>query len=157
MTDWKKELADLFEQQQQYKKEQNQEVKADTAAIKAKRKEVNEFLCAVVDPALRDLAIELYRHGRKAYNFGGSEFCREFEVRFENRIEFRYIINVHVGTTTATAHAGYMARYQNGHEEQGEETIMKDNTQAIIAEITKDDIINDFMKRYIACETPCSY
>jgi hypothetical protein len=157
MTDWKKELADLFEQQQQYKEEQNQKVKADTPAIKAKREEANEFLCTVVDSALRDLAIELYRHGRKAYNFGGSEFSRELEVRFQNRIEFRYIINVHVGTTTAKVHASYMARYQNGHEEQGGETIMKDNTQAVIAEITKDDIINDFMKRYIVRETSCSY
>ena len=157
MTDWKKELADLFEQQQQYKKEQNQKVKADTAAIKVKKEEANEFLCTVVDSALRDLAIELYKHQRKAYNFGGSEFCRELEVRFENRIEFRYIINVHVGTTTATVHASYMARYQNDQEEQGGETIMKDNTQAIIAEITKDDIINVFMKRYIVCETPCSF
>ncbi len=157
MTDWKKELADLFEQQQQYKEEQNQKVKADTAAIKAKKEEANEFLCTVVDSALRDLAIELYRHERKAYDFGGSEFSRELEVRFQNRIEFRYIINVHVGTTTATVHASYMARYQNGQEEQGGGLIMKDNTQPNIAKVTKDDIINDFMKRYIGRVTPCSY
>ena len=158
MTDWKKELADLFEQQQQYKEEQNQKVKADATAIKAKKEETNEFLCTVVDSALRDLAIELYKHKRKAYNFGGSEFSRELEVRFQDRIEFRYIINVHVGTTTtATVHANYMARYQNGHEEQGGGVIMKDNTQPNIAKITKDDIINDFMKRYIGRVTPCSY
>ena len=155
MTDWKKELDDLFEQQQQ--EEQNQKVKADTAAIKAKKEEANEFLYTVVDSALRDLAIELYKHERKAYNFGGSEFSRELEVRFQDRIEFRYIINEHVGPTTAKVHASYMARYQNGHEEQGGETIKKDNTQAFIAEITKDDIISDFMKRYIVRETPCSY
>jgi len=155
MTDWKKELDDLFEQQQQ--EEQNQKVKADTAAIKAKKEEANEFLCTVVDSALRDLAIELYKHERKAYNFGGSEFSRELEVRFQDRIEFRYIINVDVGTTTATVHANYMARYQNGHEEQGGGIIMKDNTQPDIAKITKDDIINDFMKRYIGRVTPCSY
>ena len=41
MTDWKKELADLFEQQQQYKEEQNQKVKADATAIKAKKEETN--------------------------------------------------------------------------------------------------------------------
>jgi len=157
MTDWKKELADLFEQQQQYKEEQNQKVKAETAAIKAKKEEANEFLCTVVDSALRDLAIELYKHERKAYNFGGSEFSRELEVRFQDRIEFRYIINVDVGTTTATVHANYMARYQNGHEEQGGGLIMKDDTQPDIAKITKDDIINDFMKRYIGRVTPCSY
>jgi len=155
MTDWKKELDDLFEQQQQ--EEQNQKVKADTAAIKAKKEEANEFLYTVVDSALRDLAIELYKHERKAYNFGGSEFSRELEVRFQDRIEFRYIINVDVGTTTATVHANYMARYQNGHEEQGGGIIMKDNTQPDIAKITKDDIINDFMKRYIGRVTPCSY
>ena len=155
MTDWKKELDDLFEQQQQ--EEQNQKVKADTAAIKAKKEEANEFLYTVVDSALRDLAIELYKHERKAYNFGGSEFSRELEVRFQDRIEFRYIINVDVGTTTATVHANYMARYQNGHEEQGGGIIMKDNTQPNIAKVTKDDIINDFMKRYIGRVTPCSY
>jgi len=147
MADWKKELADLFEQQ--YKEEQNQKVKADVAVKKVKKEEANEFLCTVVDSALQDLAIELYKHERKAYNFGGSEFSRELEVRFQDRIEFRYIINVHVGTTMTTVHASYLARYQNGHEEQGERIIMKDNTQADIAEITKDDIINDFIKQYI--------
>lgn len=157
MTDWKKELAGLFEQQQPYKEEQNQKVKADATAITTKKEEANEFLCTVVDSALRDLAIEFHKHERKAYNFGGSEFSRELEVRFQDRTEFRYTINVHAGTTTATVHASYLARYQNGSEEQGGGAIMKDNTQADIAEITKDDIINDFMKHYIGCETPCSY
>ncbi len=157
MTFWKKELDDLFEQQQQYKEEQNQKVKADTAAIKAKKEEANEFLCTVVDSALRDLAIELYKHERKAYNFGGSEFSRELEVRFQDRIEFRYTINVHVGTTPTTVQARYIARYQNGNEEQGGGIIMKDDTQADITEITKDDIISDFMKHYIGRETPCPY
>ncbi|MCK4819373.1 hypothetical protein KA005_26610 [bacterium] len=157
MTDWKKELAGLFEQQQPYKEEQNQKVKADSTAITTKKEEANEFLCTVVDSALRDLAIEFHKHERKAYNFGGSEFSRELEVRFQDRTEFRYTINVHAGTTSATVHASYLARYQNGCEEQGGGAIMKDNTQADIAEITKDDIINDFMKHYIGRETPCSY
>jgi len=147
MADWKKELAELFEQQ--YKEEQNQKVKTDVAVKKAKKEEANEFLCTVVDSALQDLAIELYKHERKAYNFGGSEFSRELEVRLQDRIEFRYIINLHAGTTMTTVHASYLARYQNGHEEQGGGIIMKDNTQADIAEITKDDIIKDFIKQYI--------
>ena len=157
MTDWKKELTGFFEQQQPHKEEQNQKVKASSTAITTKNEEANEFLCTVVDSALRDLAIEFHKHERKVYNFGGSEFFRELEVRFQDRTEFRYTINVHVGTTSATVHASYLARYQNGCEEQGGGAIMKDNTQADIAEITKDDIINDFMKHYIGRETPCSY
>ncbi len=157
MTDWKKEFNGFFEQQQPHKEEQNQKLKANSTAITTKKEEANEFLCTVVDSALRDLAIEFHKHERKAFNFGGSEFSRELEVRFQNRIEFRYIINVHVGTTTATVHTSYMARYQNGQEEQGEGVIMKDNTQPNIAKVTKDDIINDFMKRYIGRVTPCSY
>ena len=157
MTDWKKELAGLFEQQQPYKEEQNQKVKADATAITTKKEEANEFLCTVVDSALRELAIEFHKHERKAYNFGGSEFSRELEVRFQDRTEFRYTINVHVGTTPTTVQARYIARYQNGNEEQGGGIIMKDDTQADITEITKDDIISDFMKHYIGRETPCPY
>ena len=157
MTDWKKELTGFFEQQEPHKEEQNQKVKANSTAITTKKEEANEFLCTVVDSALRDLAIEFHKHERKVYNFGGSEFSRELEVRFQDRTEFRYTINVHAGTASVTVHASYLARYQNGCEEQGGGTIMKDNTQADIAEITKDDIINDFMKHYIGRETPCSY
>lgn len=157
MTDWKKEFNGFFEQQQPHKEEQNQKVKANSTAITTKKEEANEFLCTVVDSALRDLAIEFHKHERKAYNFGGSEFSRELEVRFQDRTEFRYTINVHVGTTPTTVQARYIARYQNGNEEQGGGIIMKDDTQADIAEITKDDIINDFMKHYIGRETPCSY
>lgn len=158
MRDWKKELADLFEQQQQYKEEQTQTIKADGAAISAKKEEADEFLRTVVDSALLDLAKELYKHERKAYNFAGNEIFREFEVRFQDIIEFRYNINVYIGATTSTVHTGHTARYQNGSEEQGGGTIMKDGIEADIADITKDDIINDFIKiyKYIGREAPCS-
>jgi hypothetical protein len=157
MADWKKELADLFEQQQQYKDEQAQTVKADAAAINAKKEKADEFLRTVVDSALLDLAKELYKHERKAYNFAGNEISRELEVRFQDKIEFRYIINVHIGANTSTVHTSYTARYQNGSEEQSSGTLMKDGTEADTAEITKDDIINDFIKiyKYIGCEAPC--
>lgn len=155
MTDRKKELPNLHEQ---HKEEQNQKAKqGDATAISAKREESNEFLCTVVDSAFRDLAKELFKQERKAYNFGGSEISRELEVRFQDSTEFRYIINVHVGNTPTTVQASYIAGYQNGNEEQGGGIIVKDDTQADIAEITKDDIINDFMKHYIGRETPCSY
>jgi len=157
MTDWKEELTGFFEQQQPYKEEQNQKVKTISTAITTKKEEVNKFLCTVVDSALRDLAIEFHKHERKVYSFEGSEFSRELEVRFQDKTEFRYTINVHVGTSSATVHASYLARYQNGCEEQGGGALMKDNTQTDITEITKDDIINDFMKHYIGRETPCLY
>jgi hypothetical protein len=158
MTDWKKELADLFEQQQQYKEEPTQKVKADAAAINAKKQKANEFLRTVVDSALLDLAKELYKNGRKAYNFAGNEISRELEIRFQDKIEFRYIINVHIGSNTNTVHTSYTARYQNGSEEQSGATITKNGTEADTEEITKDDIISDFIKtyRYIGCEAPCS-
>lgn len=155
MTDRKKELPDLHEK---HKEEQNQKAKqGDATAISAKKEGYNEFLCTVVDSAFRDLAKELFKQERKAYNFGGSEISRELEVRFQDSTEFRYIINVHGGNTPTTVHASYIARYQNGNEEQGGGIIMKDDTQADIAEITKDDIISDFMKYYIGLEISCPY
>ena len=153
MTHRKKELPNLHEQ---HKEEQNQKAKqGDATAVVAKKEESNEFLCTVVDLAFRDLAKELYKQGKKACNFAGSEISRELEIRFQDRTEFRYIVNLHFGTTTATVQASYIARYQNGNEEQGGGIIMKGDTQANIAEITKDDIISDFMKHYIGRETPC--
>jgi len=155
MAHRKKELPNLHEQ---HKEEQNQKAQqGDATAVVAKKEESNEFLCTVVDLAFRDLAKELYKQGKKACNFAGSEISRELEIRFQDRTEFRYIVNLHVGTTTATVQASYIARYQNGNEEQGGGIIMKGDTQADIAEITKDDIISDFMKHYIGRETPCPY
>ena len=155
MAHRKKELPNLHEQ---HKEEQNQKAQqGDATAVVAKTEESNEFLCTVVDLAFRDLAKELYKQGKKACNFAGSEITRELEIRFQDRTEFRYIVNLHVGTTTATVQASYIARYQNGNEEQGGGIIMKGDTQADIAEITKDDIISDFMKHYIGRETPCPY
>jgi len=148
MADWKEKLTDLFEKQ-------NQKINPDAAAIKP-HKAADKFLCAVVDPALRDLAAELYKYERKACTFGGSKLSRELEVRFQNRVEFRYVINVYTGAIKTTVHTSYLSRYQSGREEQGEAMIMKDGKQADIADITKDDIIDNCMKQYIVRETPCS-
>jgi hypothetical protein len=48
-----------------------------------------------------------------------------------------------------------MARYESGQEQLWEGIIMKGGKQADIANITKDDIINDFLKQYKVRQTPC--
>lgn len=153
MADWKKRLTDLFEQSGE---EQGRKLKPDAAAVKP-HKAADKFLCTVVDSALRDVAEELHKYERKACTFGGHKLSRELEIRFQNRVEFRYIINVYTGAVKNTVHTSYMSRYKSGREEQGEGIIMKDGKQADIADITKDDIINDFLKQYIVRQTPCSY
>lgn len=151
MADWRKKLTYLFEQSGE---EQGRKVKPDAAAIKP-HTAADKFLCTVVDLALRDLAEELHKYDRKASAFGGSQLSREFEIRFQNRVEFRYIINVYTGAVKAIVHTSYMARYQSGHEQLWEGIIMKGGKQADIADINKDDIINDFLKQYIVLQTPC--
>ena len=153
MADWKEKLTDLFENQSEEK--YNHKINPDAATTKLQKKG-DEFLCSVVDPALRDLAGELYKYERKACTFGGSTLSREMEVRFQNRVEFRYVINVYTGAIKTTVHTSYQARYQSGREEQGEAMIMKDGKQADITDITKDDIIDNFMKQYIVRESHCS-
>jgi hypothetical protein len=153
MADWKEKLTDLFEKQSREKRKQN--IKPD-AVTKKLQKKGDEFLCCIVDPALRDLAAELYKYERKACTFGGSKLSREMEVRFQNRVEFRYVINVYTGAIKTTVHTSYQARYQSGREEQGEAMIMKDGKQVDISDITKDDIIDNFMKQYLVRESHCS-
>ena len=153
MADWKEKLTDLFDKQSEEK--QDQKTTPDAATKKLQQKG-DEFLCTVADPALRDLAAELYKYERKACTFGGSKLSREMEVRFQNRVEFRYVMNVYTGAVKTTVHTSYQARSQSGREEQGEDMIMKDGKQADIADITKDDIIDNFMKHYLVRETPCS-
>lgn len=153
MADWKEKLTDLFDKQSE--EEQNQNIKPD-AATKKLQKKGDEFLFSVVDPALHDLAAELYKYERKACTFGGSKLSREMEVRFQNRLEFRYVINIYTGAVKTTVHTSYQARYQSGREEQGDAMIMKDGKQADIADITKDDIIDNFMKQYIVRDSHCS-
>ncbi len=153
MADWKKRLTDFFEQSGE---EQGRKLKLEAAAIQSP-KAADKFLCTVVDSALRDLAEELYKYERKAYAFGGSTLSRELEIRFQNKVEFRYVINVYTGAVKTTAHTSYMARFQSGHEQLWEGIIMKGGKQADIADITKYDIINDFLKQYKVRQTPCSY
>ena len=141
----KKKLAHLFGRSIE---QQGQILTDDTAKIK-QHEAADKFLCTIVDSALRDLALELYKYERKAYTFGGNRLSRDLEIRFQNRVEFRYFINVLIGAIKTTVHTSYMARYQSGREEQGEGIIMKDGKQAGIADITKDDIISDFLKQYI--------
>ncbi|MHC4725977.1 MAG: hypothetical protein ACYS17_02020 [Planctomycetota bacterium] len=153
MADWKKKLTDFFEQSGE---EQGRRFKLEAAAIES-HQTADKFLCFVVDSALRDLAEELFKYERKAYSFRGSKLSRELEVRFHNRIEFRYIINVYTGDIKTIVQTSYMARYQSGHEQLWEGIIMKGGKQADIADITRDDIINDFLKQYKVRQTPCLY
>lgn len=152
MADWKKRLTNFFEQSGE---EQGRKLKPEAAAIKS-HKAAAKFLCSVVDWALRDLAEELYKYERKAYTFVGSKLSRELEIRFQNRVEFRYIINIYTGAVKTIVHTSYMARYQSGREQLWEGIIMKNGKQADIADITKDNIINDFLKQYKVLQTPCS-
>jgi hypothetical protein len=150
MADWKKKLNDLFEHQS--REEQNHYIKAVAAAIKP-QKAADKFLCTVVDPALGELAEELYKYERKACTFRGRRLSRDMEVRFQNTVEFRYTAKVCTGSVKNTVHTSYMARYPSGREEQGEGIIMKDGKQADITDLAKEDIIHDFLKRYIVRHT----
>lgn len=152
MADWKKRLTDFFEQSGE---EQGRKLKLEAAAIQS-NKAADKFLCIVVDSALKDLAEELYKYERKAYAFGGSTLSRELEIRYQNIVEFRYVINVYTGAVKTIVHTSYMARFQSGHEQLWEGIIMKGGKQADIADITKDDIINDFLKQYKVRLAPCS-
>ncbi|MCP4258002.1 MAG: hypothetical protein GY774_10810 [Planctomycetes bacterium] len=151
MADWRKKLTHLFGQSGE---KQGRKVKPDAAAIKPNTA-ADKFLCTVVDSALKDLSEELQKYERKANTFGRSQLSREFEVRFQNRVEFRYIINVYTGSVKTIVHTSYMARYQSGHEQLWEGIIMKGGKQADIANITKDDIISDFLKQYKVQQMPC--
>lgn len=152
MADWKKKLTDFFEQSGE---EQGRRFNQESATIQS-HKAADTFLCTIVDPALRDLAEEFYKYERKAYVFGGSKLSRELEIRFHNRVEFRYIINLYTGAVKTIVHTSCMAGYQSGREQLWEGIIMKGGKQADIADITKDDIIIDFLKQYKVRQTPCS-
>ena len=153
MTYWKKKLADLFGRSLE---EQGQMSADDSGTIK-QQEAADKFLSTIVDPALRDLALEFHKYERKACTFSGNKLSRDMEIRFQKRVEFRYFVNVFIGAIKTTVHTSYLARFQSGREEQGEGIIMKDGKQADIAEITKDDIINDFLRQYIVRQTSFSY
>ena len=153
MAQWKKKLADLFGRSM----EKQGQLLTDNAGVIKQQEAADKFLCSIVDAAFRDLALELHKYERKACTFGGNILSRDIEIRFQNRIEFRYFINILIGPIKTTVHTSYMARFQSGREEQGESIIMKDGKQANIAYITKEDIINDFLKQYIVRQTSTSY
>lgn len=154
MADWKKKLGNLFEHKTSG--EQDRNIRLDSTAVN-QRKAAEKFLCTVVYSTFRDLALEFYKYERKAYIFEGSKHSRELEIRYRNIVEFRYVVKVYTGTVKNTLHTSYMSRYETGREELGEGIIMKNGKQADITDLTRDDIIKDFLNQYLLRHTHSSF
>jgi hypothetical protein len=81
MADWKKKITDFFEQSGEY---QGRKLTLEDATIQS-HKAADKFLCTVVDSALRDLAVELYKYERKAYAFRGEHSAYQLYGKISKR------------------------------------------------------------------------
>jgi len=148
MENLEKKLEDFFEEEKEFEEAQKEKVEIDRSARTETRMRVEEFTIQVVEPAFRKLADKLKQHEKKVL-IEGADISRVMEVRSKNRIEFVYALDISFGTTMATVHVKYKATSKSGRPfEEGGETIVKDNRETDISDITETDIINNFIENY---------
>ncbi len=148
MDNWEKKLEDFFQNQKEFEEAHKGKMETDRAAKTEVRKRAEEFTLQVVEPAFRKLAHKLKQHEKKVLIERG-DISSVMEVRSKNRTEFIYALDISLGTTMATVHVKYKATNKSGRPlEEGDKTILKDNREADISDITETDIINNFIENY---------
>lgn len=143
METWKKKLNDFFEQQTQYEERQRQKVEPDTAESNGEGEEVEGFILEKVDPAFCELTAELEQRGKQVF-VAKDDIKRVLEVWSEARKEFNYTLWI----DGFTIRRKYKATPKSGSGESNDGPIGKADAEPNVSNITKDDILNDFVDNY---------
>jgi len=141
MTDWKTDLSDLFKSEKEITEAQKQKAESDAAARAVRKQEAASFFSEVVEPAFNELAVELKKHERKV-SITGSDVSRVMEIRFQDKPEFEYMVEVSISTTSVVPVSRYVSKNKYGKKFQIPGYI-KDNP---VSDVSKPDIINDFLR-----------
>ncbi len=138
MSDWKDDLR-LF-----FKERGSGETGGDIDD--GARKEVRKFYDTRVKPAFKELQKELGRYDREVVIDVGNEHA-SIDVRFQGRLELSYRIVVR-GT-----HPHPESYYQvpSGGGLRSEGAFKTGARPAEIADLSKDDIVKDFVREYRSC------
>ena len=140
MSDWKSDLDDLFT-----KKEK--EVKSTEENVSKAEAEIKSFFSGIVVPAFEDVKPELEKHQREV-NISSGSGSAGIEVIYKGNLELRYSINTKIRPD------GSVFLYPEIHfrDRDDDKMCVADgylrSEDYFMAQITKDKIINHFLKEY---------
>jgi hypothetical protein len=135
VTDWKDDLKRFFEE----RSSGATTAKADASV----RAEVRRFYDSRVKPAFKELRKELGRYGREIAVDVGDDHA-SIDVRYEGRLELSYRIVVR-GTRP---HPESYYQVPSGGGLRSEGSFKTGARPAELEDLTKDDIVADFLREY---------
>jgi hypothetical protein len=138
VSDWKDDLKRFFEE-----RSSGQTVGDADAGSRA---EVRKFYASRVKPAFKELRKELRRYGREVAIDVGDEHA-SLDVRFRGRLELSYRIVVRDGRPHPESY--YQVPSGGGLRSEGAFKVGARPPE--MADLSKDDIVADFLREYRSC------
>ncbi len=138
MSDWKDDLKRFFEERSSGP--------ADHEADAGSRAVVRKFYASRVKPAFKELRKELGRYGREVAIDIGDEHAT-IDVRFRGKLELSYRIVIR----DARPHPESYYQVPSGGGLRSEGAFKIGSRPAEMADLSKDDIVADFLREYRSC------
>lgn len=138
MTDWKDDLKAFFTERSSGE--------AAGEADAELRAEVRKFYASRVKPAFKEIRKELGRYGREVAIDVGDDHA-SIDVRFQGRLELNYRIVVR--GTRPYPESYYQVPSGGGLRSEG--GFKTGARPAEITDVSRDDIVKDFLREYRSC------
>ncbi len=135
MTDWKDDLRSFFERRS------SDGTGGDVDA--GARTEIGKFYASRVKPAFKEIRKELSRYGREVAIDVGEDHA-SIDVRFRGRLELDYRIVIR----ERRPHPESYYQVPSGGGLRSEGAFRKGGRPAEMTDLSKDDIITDFVREY---------
>ncbi len=139
MTNWKSDMESFF-----HKKQKNAQV--DEAKLKETKSGVATFFSAVVIPAFEEIKTELEKYQRKSNVFGEIDSA-SIVISYKGYTEFTYSIKVYPGTLFPYSEI-HFRKPSEVKTYRAEGILMTGSQDYTIAQITKEEIIKQFLSDY---------
>jgi hypothetical protein len=136
MTDWKSDLGDFLNNREQRLKDNEEKLERVNA-------EVKEFYSKIVIPAFEELEKELQKHKRET-RICSTSIIVTYRGEQEIEYEIKVIAHPHTASVSRIAHF----RAEDGTMYTSEGPLPSGSKNYPITNITKDDVITDFLSNY---------
>ncbi len=136
MTDWKSDLEDFLNNREQRARDNEKKLEK----VKA---EVKEFYSKIVIPAFEELEKELQKHKRET-RISSTSFIVSYRGEQEIEYEIKVIAHPHTASVSRITHF----RAEDGKMYTSEGPLPSGSQNYPIGNITKDEVIADFLSTY---------